>query len=107
MIKTAFYLLLEVLMTFTIKQDNYGKILINFAPYQLLQEIGATAKKNNLLMLLYSQLLRYNKDYFNNEDIRDYLKELKPIFLANASRCIKQEAEENNIISLLATKNIP
>lgn len=73
----------------------------------ILIKIGLFAKKTNLLMLLYVQLRRYNKDYFNNENIRDYLKELKPIFLTNASICIKQEAEENNIVSQLASKNIP
>lgn len=72
-----------------------------------LHEVVELSKKNNLLMLLYVQLRRYNDEGFKNTAIKEHLKKLKPIFLTNASRSVQQEIEEQKIIKLLNDNNIP
>jgi len=72
----------------------------------ILNSIDTLAKKNNVWMLLYVQLKSVNNETLNSNDVSAYLGEQKKVFLANAARCMKQEEEEKNVISILAENNI-
>jgi hypothetical protein len=74
---------------------------------EILKGLKDTAHKHNLLMLLYSQLIKYQKEINQQEHVSHFLDELKPIYYRNVMRSIKQEAIEKDIIFLLQKKDIP
>jgi len=71
------------------------------------EELKAIAKKHNLFMLLYSQLIRYQKEIEQQEYIAQFLEELKPFYLKNVTHSMRQEAVEKEIISFLSEQGIP
>jgi hypothetical protein len=74
---------------------------------EILKKLKDTAHKHNLLMLLYGQLMRYQKEIDRQEHISHFLEELKPLYYRNVMRSVKQEAIEKDIIFLLQEKHVP
>lgn len=70
-------------------------------------EIEHLAQKHNLSMLLYVQLKKYDQNMPGNNDIRNYLKEQKSLFLSNAIHCMRHEAIEKEIVRRLYRAKIP
>ena len=72
-----------------------------------LSEIKSRGLKNNLLMLIYPQLQKYQDEISKNDYIKKFLAEIRPLYLRSVTRSIKQEAIEKDIIFLLQKKDVP
>ena len=72
-----------------------------------LSEVKSQGLKNNLLMLIYTQLQKYQDEISKNDYIEKFLAEIKPLYFSSVTRSIKQEAIEKDIIFLLQKKDIP
>lgn len=70
-------------------------------------ELKEIAKKHNLLMLLYSQLMRYQNKIEQQEHSSHFLEELKPFYLKSVTHSMRQEAIEKEIVSLLSEQGMP
>lgn len=71
-----------------------------------LSEISSEARKHGVLVLLYAQLRKYNDELAHAHNIQNYLEELRPLFLNNAIRSMRQEAVEKEVLGLLCEKGI-
>jgi len=72
-----------------------------------LSEVKSQGLKNNLLMLIYTQLQKYRDEISKNDYIEKFLAEIRPLYFSSVTRSIKQEAIEKDIIFLLQKKDIP
>jgi len=72
-----------------------------------LSEVKFQGLKNNLLMLIYTQLQKYQDENSKNGYIEKFLAEIRPLYFKSVTRSIKQEAIEKDIIFLLQKKDIP
>src|SRR4030042_6639871 len=72
-----------------------------------LSEVKSQGLKNNLLMLIYTQLQKYRNEISKNDYIENFLAEIRPLYFSSVTRSIKQEAIEKYIIFLLQKKDIP
>lgn len=72
-----------------------------------LSEVKSQGLKNNLLMLIYTQLQKYQDEISKNDYIEKFLAEIRPLYFSSVTRSIKQEAIEKDIIFLLQKKDIP
>ena len=68
--------------------------------------LKSMALKHNLLMLVYTQLRKHQKEFSNNIPLINFLKEVKPLFLNNAAISMRQESIEKEIISPLRGRDI-
>jgi hypothetical protein len=74
---------------------------------EILKGLKDTAHKHNLLMLLYSQLIRYQKEIEQQKHISHFLDELKPFYLKSVTHSMRQEAIEKEIVFLLSEQGMP
>lgn len=72
-----------------------------------LQEIKALSLNHNLFPLVYTQLQRYRNFISPNRIINDFLEESRGLYLKSIILSARQEAVENEIISLLRKRGIP
>jgi len=72
-----------------------------------LSDIKSGGLKYNLLMLIYTQLQKYQEIIFPKDGISKFLGELKGLHLKSIALSAKQEAIEEEIKSLLRNKGIP
>lgn len=72
-----------------------------------LSEVKSQGLKNNLLMLIYTQLQKYRDEISKNDYIEKFLAEIRPLYFSSVTRSIRQEAIEKDIIFLLQKKDIP
>lgn len=72
-----------------------------------LSDVRDAALEHNLLMLVYSRLKEYVKEFGSDIHIQGFLDNKRDLYLANVLQSIRQEAVENDIISFLKHKGIP
>lgn len=115
-IVTLFGLLFVKTGMLTSKQNEL--IFLNFIlPFPLkepcevqksdLQGIKALSLRHNLFPLVYSQLKKYRNLISPEKVINDFLEQSKGLYLKSVALSVRQEAVENEIISLLGNKGIP
>jgi hypothetical protein len=72
-----------------------------------LSDIKAQGLKHNLLILIYTQLQKYQKKISKNDHIVNFLEDLRPLYLKSITHSVKQEAIEKETIFLLRERDIP
>src|SRR4030042_6017652 len=72
-----------------------------------LSDIKARGLKHNLLILIYTQLQKYQKEISKNDHIVNFLEDLKPLYFKSVTHSVKQEAIEKETIFLLRERDIP
>ncbi|MGC2064303.1 MAG: nucleotidyltransferase family protein, partial [Thermodesulfovibrionales bacterium] len=68
--------------------------------------LKSEAINNNLLMLLYSQLSKHQEQASVKKIAAGILEDLRPLYLKGVAYCIRQEAVEKEVISLLSSHDI-
>jgi hypothetical protein len=71
-----------------------------------LDEIREQGMRHNLFQLIYSQMQKYQMFIFPQDLLNDFLKESKGLYLKGITLSAKQEAEENEVASILRANGI-
>ncbi|MBA4373067.1 MAG: hypothetical protein C0402_09445 [Thermodesulfovibrio sp.] len=89
------------------------ELVLPFPPRLLLEadsehlaSLKSEAINNNLFMLLYSQLLKHQEHAAVKKIAAKALEDWRPLYLKGIAHCMRQEAMEKEVVSLLGSHNI-
>ena len=72
-----------------------------------ISEMKQHARQHNLLMLIYSQILKYKQIIYCFDDFDTFINEIKPVYLTNMAEVLRKEAHQKEILELFLKNGIP